>query len=582
MIRTSLAFFAALVAIVLAPAQADAKGDWIKIATVEIDPRVAGETKIDLSTAQGMFRALRFESDKDVAVTRAKTRGPSSVASNFSTIQLKPGKPSSFFSPKEARFVDSVEIAWKADPAAAGPAKLEVWGEQSTTEASATRGFGSAAKLDQPIFEAAKPPLEAAPPPALPPRKQSEESLPKGARSMPAPVAQAPPPAPAPSAAKPPADRSVSKPIGSAAGAAAPGPTAPNVCLDTNVCTIVDVFYGTDRKPATTTPERVSYGAGRANALALGHAFVTVPKAQRAKGTISRPSLLDVYLRGIPAEGDPAQHFTIPRNGIKVYASEDEFLAAARQHMASAGDFKNHAFIYIHGYAVTFENAVYRAAQISYDLSPDGRPFGTAFLFSWPSAGKTDPFSYNYDQESADAAATHLREYIKLVSDKTGVENVHIIAHSMGNRVLIRALEQVALSGAKARLNQIVLAAPDVDKEQFETVIAGVGQVAKGITLYASGSDNALRLSREARGGGSPRAGEVLPPGPALVKGMDTIDISAISTSVFSWGHDTYAESTELLADIARILTTGIRPPPSRSKKFEVLQPGTLQYWRYK
>ena len=581
MIRTILVLVAALTTCVLAPLRAEAKGEWVRIATVEIDPRVAGEKTIDLRMAPGMFRALRFECGMALSLTRARTLGPKSIETKLFAVQVKPGTPSPFFAPKEPGFVDSVEIAWKADPAAAGPATLEIWGEQSATEAAASRGTGQAAKLDQPKFKSARPPLEAAPAPPPPaPEVGSQEAAPKGgARSMrtPAPIAPPPPPAPAPAP-------SATRPSGTAVGAAAPAAAAPpNVCLDTNVCTIVDVFYGTDRKLAPApTSERIAYGADRANALALGHAFVTVPKAQRAKGTISRPSLLDIYLRGIPAEGDPAQHFTIPRNGIKVYASEDEFLAAAKQHIATAGDFKNHAFIYIHGYAVTFESALYRAAQISYDLSPDGRPFGTAFLFSWPSAGKADPFSYNYDQESADAAATHLREYIKLVSDKTGVENVHIIAHSMGNRVLIRALEQVALTGAKARLNQIVLAAPDVDKEQFETVIAGVGQVAKGITLYASGSDNALRLSREARGGGSPRAGEVRPPGPALVKGMDTIDISAISTSVFSWGHDTYAESTELLADIARILTTGLRPPPSRSKKFEVLQHGTFQYWKYK
>lgn len=527
--------------------------DWVKIATAEIDVRAAGRQSIDLSKATGSFRALRLQSDLPVTLTRVETIDQSRERATENAVRAKTGVPTApIFLAPAARFLDVVEIAWDADPKAAGPVKIEVWGQQTATEAAAVRSTGGKTRSIVTPKKAPEPTYEAAPPP--PPAAATRSARPE--------------PAPSPA------------PAGAAAPAAKPS-NAPNVCLDTNVCTIVNVFYGTDRKPVKH-PDRVNYGGDRDQNLTLGHAFVTVPKAQRVKGTITRPSLLDIYLRGMPAEGDPAKHFTIPKGGVTVYATEADFLLAARQHIANAGDFKNHAFIYVHGYAVTFENAVYRAAQISYDLSPDGRPFGTAFVFTWPSAGKADPFSYNYDQESADFAVSHLREYIKLVSDKTGVENVHIIAHSMGNRVLMRALEQVALTGTKARLNQIVLAAPDVDKQQFETVIAGVGQIAKGITLYASGSDNALMLSREARGGGGPRAGEIRPPaGPALVKGVDTIDISALSTSIFSWGHDTYAESKELLDDISRILTTGVRPPTARNGKFEILKQGSFQYWRY-
>ncbi|MEQ1695025.1 MAG: alpha/beta hydrolase, partial [Hyphomicrobiaceae bacterium] len=376
---------------------------------------------------------------------------------------------------------------------------------------------------------------------------------------------------------KPAADGSIVKslpPVVNSAPASSASDAKPNVCVDANVCTIVDVFFGTDRKQ-TEVPGRIGFGGDRAGKLQLGHAFVTVPKAQRVKGAIPLPSLWDRWVRGVPPEGDPARHFTIPKNGVTVYATEADFLAAAKNHIAGAGDFKDHAFIFVHGFYVTFDNALYRTAQISYDLSPDGKPFGTAFLYSWPSAG--DATSYLYDQDSANFASLHLQNFIKTVVDKTGVKNVHIIAHSMGNVALIGALQELARTDSKTKINQIILAAPDVDKQQFETIIQSVEKVAKGITLYASQGDNALALARKARRG-LPRAGETLvPPGPAVVTGVDTIDVSAINTDVWSWGHDTYADSRELLTDINTIFIKGL-PPAKRSPKLKF---GLLKYWIY-
>jgi esterase/lipase superfamily enzyme len=358
------------------------------------------------------------------------------------------------------------------------------------------------------------------------------------------------------------------------------GRITPNVCAEQNICTMVEIFFGTDRNE-TEGPGRVSFGSERPNRLALGQALVTVPKTGRERGAIPRPTVWERYIRGVPAEGDPGIHFTIPAGGVRVYANEDEFVADAKKRIAAAGDFKDHAFIYVHGFAVSFDNALYRAAQISYDLSTDGTPFGTAFVYSWPSKGSILPTSYISDQDSADNATPHLQKFIELVTERTGVRNVHVIAHSMGNRVLMRTLEKIAARGTTARLNQIVLAAPDVDKQQFETIAAGIRPLATGMTLYASGSDSALALSRRLREG-APRAGEVtVPPGPAVVTGMHTIDITALSTSIFDYGHDTYADSKELLSDIASIFTQGPRSPEVRNPRFQLLQQGTLKYWRY-
>ena len=582
---------------------------WIKVATLTIDTHTRGTKTIDLPDM--VFRELRFAADKHVTIATVKTSSGGAFRASGGGFSARPGTPSaSFHVTKDPAGLKQVEIAWNADPAATGPVKLEIWaltaqvhaerkyetmGESS--DGTTSRGLPPATSPHLPKKAAPPPPpvpqprsIAAAPPPPPPspapppvaesakppPPKPAEPGTSIGSRGTAAggSFGGAPPPLPIPApAAKPPAggaggDRAALPPVVNTAD------SKPNVCVDANVCTIVDVFFGTDRKQTEGT-SRIGFSGERFGKLQLGHAFVTVPKAQRTKGAIPLPSLWDKWVRGVPPEGDPARHFTIPKSGVTVYSTEADFLAAAKKHIANAGDFKDHAFIFVHGFYVTFDNALYRTAQISYDLSPDGKPFGTAFLYSWPSAG--DATSYLYDQDSANFASLHLQSFIKTVVDKTGVKNVHIIAHSMGNVALIGALQELARTDTKAKINQIILAAPDVDKQQFETIIQSVEKVAKGITLYASQGDNALALARKARRG-LPRAGEtLLPPGPAVVTGIDTIDVSAINTDVWSWGHDTYADSTELLADIGTIFTKG-DPPAKRSPKLKF---GLLKYWIY-
>lgn len=44
---------------------------------------------------------------------------------------------------------------------------------------------------------------------------------------------------------------------------------------------------------------------------------------------------------------------------------------------------KKQAFVFVHGFNVTFEEAAWRTAQMAYDLAFDGAPM----FYSWPSRG---------------------------------------------------------------------------------------------------------------------------------------------------------------------------------------------------
>lgn len=552
-----------LTAVVMAT-NASAGDVWSKIKTFEIDQRHEGSAFVDLSEAGGIFTALRFQSAVPITVAYVKTTGKLIVKTNSGSFKAGPGLPSDpFFSTETADGLKSLQLKWEVFPGASGPVLLEVWGlvPQFDDGGGGVDGSGRADDRDESVAKSAGDHNTSGRDSSA---RNPTEVSPRGrqfSRSRAAPSAAPPPPAPS------------SQGVG---GDASPNA---NACIDQSTCTIVPVFFGTDRNQIAGA-DRISFGSERTNTLTLGQTIVTVPKVKRDRGTIKRP-WLERYL-GMTVAGDPKLHFTIPKSGVTVYDTESDFLLNVKRHIAQAGTYKDHAFIYVHGFAVTFDYAMYRAAQIAYDLTGDEQPFGTAFVYSWPSKGSVLPTAYLADSDAALDSAENFRAFVKLVTEKTGAANVHIIAHSMGNRVLLRTLQNIKLSGGTTTINQVILAAPDVDRQEFENVAKGVGRLAKGITLYASKTDAALVISRRMRGGIS-RAGDVFnPPGPAIVDGIDTVDISALSTAIFDYGHDTYANSSELLADIATLFTkANAHPPTSRNVKFKLLQQGALQYWSY-
>ena len=334
------------------------------------------------------------------------------------------------------------------------------------------------------------------------------------------------------------------------------------------------VFYGTDRA-RLDQPKRIAYSTERARRMELGRALVTVPKVHQVPA-IERPwaikiPYLDVTL--YQEAEDPKRHFTIQELRA---LSKEEALALIRARLAASSTFKGQALVFVHGYNNAFDDALYRTAQIAYDLKFDG----ASFLYSWPSANGT--FSYPYDRESAQQAEQYLGTFLQMVLSETGASSVSIIAHSMGNQPLLQVLRDIKRSNPDApKIDQIILAAPDVDRDTFEFLSSQIRGVGKGITMYASSNDVALVMSRRFAGG-VPRAGDVPSDlGPAVLAGIDTIDISALSTDYLGLNHSTYAEKTALLEDIRIVLTSGMRPPERRLPILMKITSDKGDYWRY-
>ncbi|HEY7085975.1 MAG TPA: alpha/beta hydrolase [Hyphomicrobiaceae bacterium] len=336
---------------------------------------------------------------------------------------------------------------------------------------------------------------------------------------------------------------------------------------------IVPVFYGTDRQ-RTEEPKRISYGAERARRLELGRALVTVPKTHQVPN-IERPFAVRIPFTNITLyeqDEDPKQHFTLRE--LKALTRE-QFLELVRERISGSVAFKDQAVVFVHGYNTAFEYAVFRTAQMAYDLKFDS----ASFLYSWPSeAGLT---GYGYDRESSEQAEPYLREYLELVVKETGAKSVSVIAHSMGNMPLLRVLQALGPSlPPGVQLNQIILAAPDVDRNLFENLAANIMQYGRGVTLYCSSNDRAMAAARRVAGG-VPRAGDVPADGPIVLAGIDTIDVSQTSTDYLALNHSSYAETGALLNDIGLLLQTGERPPEKRIPILQRITTPKGDFWRY-
>src|SRR4051812_10238007 len=89
--------------------------------------------------------------------------------------------------------------------------------------------------------------------------------------------------------------------------------------------------------------------------------------------------------------GNPSTDFVTTQAG---YLDQPQFRAALDGEIRQRG--QGHVLLFVHGYNVTFEDAVYRLAQFAFDSGVPAVPV----LFTWPSRGRL--LQYPYDRASTD------------------------------------------------------------------------------------------------------------------------------------------------------------------------------------
>jgi esterase/lipase superfamily enzyme len=226
------------------------------------------------------------------------------------------------------------------------------------------------------------------------------------------------------------------------------------------------------------------------------------------------------------------------------------------------------AVIFLHGYNVSFVESAIRAAQFGYDLQVRG-PVG---FFSWPSKGTL--FGYPADEAAIEASEEAITHYLCDFTQRCGAERIHVIAHSMGNRGLLRALQRILARAANTTklFEHIILAAPDVDQKLFLSLADHYNQAARHTTLYVSSKDLALASSKMLRTGMA-RAG--LSPPITTAPHIDTVQVANVDISLL--GHGYVAEARDVLADMHQLLYQNA--PPNQRMGLRPAEEAGQQYW---
>ena len=310
-----------------------------------------------------------------------------------------------------------------------------------------------------------------------------------------------------------------------------------------------DLRFGDERNP----DGRVSYGTCE----------VEIPRTHQF-GSIGRPW----WRRWLELEFHD-DHLRLV--DVYSFSSPEEFFSKVREELeALDADLGKHALVYLHGYNVSFDEAAIRAAQMGFDLKVSGI---TAF-FSWPSTA--DVQGYFADQERIEASEREIADFLVRMARESGAEAVHIIAHSMGNRGLARAVQRITSRAADlsgVRFGQIILAAPDVSVDLFRDLAAVYPTLCERTTMYTSARDRALAMSKFLQD--ADRAG--FTPPVTVVGGIDTVEVTDIDVTIL--GHGYYAEAEPVLYDIAQLLHTNAAPR-ERPRLREVRAEDGSLYWQ--
>jgi esterase/lipase superfamily enzyme len=286
------------------------------------------------------------------------------------------------------------------------------------------------------------------------------------------------------------------------------------------------VLVGTTRN--RTDQPSVYFGTERVAKLDFAEMVVAPPSARKTGAT-------EIALA---PPGDPGGGFPI-RNGDYL-ADENAFLLKlnAALHRLQPGN--RHILLYIHGFNTRFNDAVSRAAQLSYDVKLPNVPV----VFSWASRGNV--FDYPYDNNSAMAARGELGRFLRLV-ERSDADKIDVVAHSLGNMLLVESLIQLKLRGItpqKNKIGLIFLAAPDIDYDVFKAQLVQLGRPEVPYYILLSKDDQALSVS-SLIAGSRPRLGDFSNPQELTSLGATVIDATDIAAQDPAH-HDKYSQIAQI------------------------------------
>ena len=287
---------------------------------------------------------------------------------------------------------------------------------------------------------------------------------------------------------------------------------------------VVPVYVATTR--ARSDNLSLPYSAERSQTLNFAKLDIGIPR-NHVPGDVEKTGRTP----------DPARHFVA--QSYQQIASRKQFVAQLDAALAQRPPQEREIFIFVHGYNNNFADSVFRAAQIAHDYNVRA----LTLHYAWPSGGSLP--LYVYDRDSTVVGRGGLAETIEIAA-QTKANRVILVGHSMGAYVVMEALRELAQTGhrqALKRLGGVVLAAPDIDIDAFQSQVRDIGELPMPFAIVVSRRDRALSISRRIAGG-HPRVGSGSDIALLQQKNITVLDASQVDGG----SHNIFASSPTLIA----------------------------------
>ncbi len=328
---------------------------------------------------------------------------------------------------------------------------------------------------------------------------------------------------------------------------------------------VIEVWFVTNRRPLEKAPN-ARFADEPDDQLYYGRAEVRIP-ATYVIGDVQRPGMSRATI--------DEQRVSVEKVEIM---TEPEFRALVAQRMA--GNEHDGATLFVHGINHGFDSAVRQAGALQFALNLR-QPM---ILFSWPTQPALSVSGYRRSQEQVEGAAESLEKFLEPYRQS----RFDLLAHSLGCKVVCRTFERLMnndlWSTTETELPNVILAAPDVDPQDFDRTFLGkFDALADRTTVYVARNDRALVMSDFLNG--RPRLGAAVTPEMAITELMDMtagdnsrveiVDATFVNNEFTSHGY--FYQSRPVFSDLHNLLRNDL--PASERQLFRHQKAREANYW---
>jgi esterase/lipase superfamily enzyme len=153
--------------------------------------------------------------------------------------------------------------------------------------------------------------------------------------------------------------------------------------------------------------------------------------------------------------------------------------------------------VVVFGYKDNFELTAVKAGYFAYFMDINT----PVLLFDWPGDYWGALGGYRQAWDSATASGQQLGELMAKVIRDVKPKNLWLVSSSLGCQVVCNAFEWMAqhgdLADAEAEFTDVVMAAPDVSKDEFdEKFKEQIAALTRQLTVYVASNDSALMMAQ--------------------------------------------------------------------------------------